>query len=401
MLKSSLIFAGFLLASPTIAATTSSSINTFPVCTLDNLYRCFSHSPELATAFCYNSVVTPGATATSIETLLATAIDLSHRDKLSCLAVHLCLLMHRHHSASASHNGQRWNDYCHQRRHIGFLPGGKPNYHHYHQHFDVRFLCGARPSNHHHHQCFDGNFLPGYLHCDVYCDYDHYYDRDYNRDVYFSISQPISASVDSDPDNYSQFSRHYHGHLYSYEHGYHNLDSYDNCYDDRHDRVGFDLGAQQYYDSNLDHLTDNDRNRDPDAIRLFWKLAHTRLGGDTETISTTAYQSKYALAISTKWTGSTGGVVYGQTLSTTKGVTYRLSFDLMIGAFGINTWQVAVGNSVLSTGTSVLGNGWATYSGTFTAAGSDVLNLNCRSTFLFSSATYYFDNFVAIPLSYT
>lgn len=82
-----------------------------------------------------------------------------------------------------------------------------------------------------------------------------------------------------------------------------------------------------------------------------------------------------------------------QVLNTVPGQQYKLSFDLSIGGGGGNNWNIAVGaNAPMASGTS--GDiTWNTYTTTFTAVGSDRINLQFNSV-EWAYATYYFDNFV-------
>jgi hypothetical protein len=85
-----------------------------------------------------------------------------------------------------------------------------------------------------------------------------------------------------------------------------------------------------------------------------------------------------------------------QVLHTVPGETYQLSFARSGSGGGGNSWSVAVGsNAAFASGTSG-GTGqtdWASYTTTFTAVGSDKVNLVFSST-SWAYATFYFDTFV-------
>lgn len=128
---------------------------------------------------------------------------------------------------------------------------------------------------------------------------------------------------------------------------------------------------------------------------------YNQLGGDTEAVVAPGDNSNYALKTESNYyaqsNGGNAGATFGQTLNTTPGVTYQISFDLHIDGGGGNFWSVYINNeNPIASGEGGF-NGWNTYTGTFTAtSSSDQLNVQFYSV-TWAYADYYWDNFVITP----
>jgi hypothetical protein len=124
-----------------------------------------------------------------------------------------------------------------------------------------------------------------------------------------------------------------------------------------------------------------------------WAVS-ANVGGEVTTVAGSRDGSKMLHVFSNYYAQSrpTNFDVY-QTLQTVPGQVYQLSFDLVIAGGSGNNWNVAVGsNAPFASGSAYFGD-WKTFSTTFTAVGSDKVNLHFNSV-AWAYATFDFDNFV-------
>lgn len=103
----------------------------------------------------------------------------------------------------------------------------------------------------------------------------------------------------------------------------------------------------------------------------------------------------YALKFDILPTGGFKAISFGNTLTTTTGQNYRVSFEVS-GCGGAND-QVNVVIAGKTINSFVLQGDCATWtpvSGTFTGTGSDVIDIQIFSVSFLTSSQWYFDNFV-------
>lgn len=133
------------------------------------------------------------------------------------------------------------------------------------------------------------------------------------------------------------------------------------------------------------------------------QTAVTSSGGVVASLdtSTDVGGGNYALLLASSYynTWNSCSLTIGQTLTTTKGVTYKISIDQKGSGGGSNSWSIVVGTTTIASGSYGGNEQWSTITGTFTAAGNDVLSISGGSL-TWGIASWWYDNIVVIPAQY-